>query len=242
MITSSCSRGVTQRRYPLAKPKCYNPGCNAPLNNPTFRLTGRDIDFCSRRCRETFVIWEDSQQKPKKNMKVAANDFGGAEVTRLLCDNPVCRKPVLLEWRGRNGIYHSNECLELMENTTMTTEVQTEATPTPSPIAAGAPSKKAPKKKAAAKAAPAKKAAAPPAAKGKAKAAKAETHGTFPRPGSVADLMVGFLKKNKKPKTMAELTAGVGKTGSWPNTVTKLLEAGLIAEGETEGKRTFTAV
>ena len=167
-------------------------------------------------------------------MQVPAKEFGGAEVTRLVCDNPRCRKPVLLAWRGRNGVYHDNNCLELMENNEMTTETTTEETP--SPIAAGAPAPKKAAKKTAKKAAkPAAKKAAP-----KAKAKPAEENGVFPRPGSVADLMVSFLKKNKKPKTAAELVAGIGKSGSWPTTISKLLEAGLIQEGEADGKRVFS--
>jgi hypothetical protein len=75
-------------------------------------------------------------------MRVPATDFGGAAVSRLICDNPRCGKPVILAWTGKQGTYHSNECLELMENNmTENAEAQTE-TPTPSPISAGTPATK----------------------------------------------------------------------------------------------------
>ncbi len=103
---------------------------------------------------------EDAQQEAAEaraspavvsNVKVKAEEFGGAAVYRRYCDNPTCKGPITVCWKGRRGEYCSNNCLKTEKENNMTTEET-------SPIAAGAPATK--KGKAAKKAAPAKKAAA----------------------------------------------------------------------------------
>ncbi len=102
----------------------------------------------------------------KKAVKVPATDFGNSGVTRHICDNDTCRKPLKLTWKGRNGEYCSNECLKIAEgigDKTMTEATETES----SPITAGASNKKG--KASAKKAAPKKTTTA----------AKAATNGHF---------------------------------------------------------------
>lgn len=86
-------------------------------------------------------------------MEVPATDFGEAGITRLICDRLTCRRPVTLRWKGRYGVYCSNECLKISEKEgyTQMTEEQTATATAAAPIAAGKPStKKAASKKAAA--------------------------------------------------------------------------------------------
>jgi hypothetical protein len=48
-------------------------------------------------------------------MQVPHPDFGGSGVMMHLCDNPRCRKPIRLRWKGSVGEYCSNKCYREME-------------------------------------------------------------------------------------------------------------------------------
>ncbi len=167
--------------------------CGKPVNMPPWRIAGVDYDFCSRACRKPYL---DAFLKGKKiDMgKVTSIHFGGAPVGEHNCDN--CGLPIIMAWRGRDGEYCSNKCLEskergdkMADGTTATATVKAEkATEVKIPRTTTAPvgkkvggklvkkvvKKVAPKADAKAEA----KAEAKPEAKGKTKVApKAEVKG-----------------------------------------------------------------
>ena len=131
-----------------------------------YAIANKPEQFCSRACVDT--AWGHRLTDLKKNlhnktkgaytMEVKAEGFGSSGVTRLICDNPECRKPIHVSWKGRYGQYCGNECYETMEkegNHIMSDETNPVATADESPIAAGDPepkkvntmkNKKAPKK------------------------------------------------------------------------------------------------
>lgn len=173
---------------------CALPDCDNPLvpGRTPFGLGGSNEKYCSRGCvtiafelmrknkkykkdqpKEVDYIKQDEREEAisaqasptqEEGVKVKAEEFGGAEVYRRYCDNPTCKGPITVCWKGRRGEYCSNNCLKTeKENINMPDETNE------SPIAAGTPATKKGKaakkaapatKKAAAKAAPAKKAAA----------------------------------------------------------------------------------
>lgn len=114
-------------------------------------------------------VAEDPDVK-EDEVEVPAEDFGEAGVTRTRCDK--CRKPVVLAWKGRYGVYCSNNCLKTEDQQGDLNDMTDESTPDTKPIRAGAasPKKKTGAKKAAApKKTPAKKAAGDGAARANAK-------------------------------------------------------------------------
>ncbi len=167
---------------------CALPGCVNPIipGKVPYKLGGYTSEYCSRGCvtiafellrkQKKFAkaqpetvdyVKQDERQEAaearaspaqENTVQVKAEEFGGAAVYRRHCDNPACRGPITVSWKGRRGEYCSNKCLKTeKENKNMTTEETT------SPIAAGVPATKKAAKKAATPAAKkaAKKAAAP---------------------------------------------------------------------------------
>ena len=194
---------------------CSLPGCSEPIipGRPAFRLGGYPGEYHDRGCmniafellrkgkkfaksqpeKVDYVKADERQEaaeaKEAASVKVKAEEFGGAEVYRRYCDNPACKGPVTVCWKGRRGEYCSNNCRKTeKDNINMTTEETTNE----SPIAAGAPATKKAKGKAATKkasatkkAAPASKAAKPAVAKAaKPAAAKGERDPRLPKVGS----------------------------------------------------------
>lgn len=167
---------------------CALPECHEPIipGRTPFRLGGESGEYCSRGCvtiafelmrkgkkfakaqpEKIGYIKQDEAEEiaQEKTVKVKAEEFGGAEVFRRYCDNPACKGPVTVLWKGRRGEYCSNKCLKTEKEHMNNNEETTTNEETTSPIAAGAPATKKATKKAAAKSAPAatKKAAAPAA-------------------------------------------------------------------------------
>lgn len=194
---------------------CALPGCSEPVipGRPTFRLGGYNAEYHSRGCvtiafelmrqkkpyakaqpeKVDYVKADERQEAAERaeaareeNVKVKASEFGGAEVYRRYCDNPACKAPITVSWKGRRGEYCSNNCLKTEKEKNIMADETNETT---SPIAAGAPATKkgkaakpAPSKKVAAKAPAAKKAAKPVAAK---KAAASGDRASFPKDGVI---------------------------------------------------------
>ncbi len=208
---------------------CALPGCTIPLipGKPEFRLGGYNHKYCSRGCvNVAFEMMrkgkkyakaqpetvdytkEDAQQEAAEaraspvvegNVKVKAEEFGGAEVYRRYCDNPTCRGPITVCWKGRRGEYCSNNCLKTEKENNMTTDTNA------SPIAAGTPAAKKGGKKAAVKKAPA---ATKKAAAGKKAAAKAGDE-TSARAVENAKV-ISIVKSDKLPEyrgVKADITA-----------------------------------
>ena len=176
---------------------CALPGCVEPVipGRPTFRLGGYNAEYHSRGCvtiafelmrqHKTYAkaqpekvdyVKADERQEAaerveaqKENVKVLAKEFGGAEVYRHYCDNPACKGPITVSWKGRRGEYCSNNCLKTEKEKNIMADETNE-----SPIAAGTPATKKGKGKKAAAPATNKKAAAKPAAKKAAAPAKAK--------------------------------------------------------------------
>lgn len=86
-------------------------------------------------------------------MKSASNELGDVGMTVQLCDNPACRKKLVLAWKGREGEYCTQTCLKAVEEKSMTEDESTQDTAAPAAKKSKAKGKKAAK-------APAKKKAA----------------------------------------------------------------------------------
>lgn len=94
--------------------------------------------FCSSEC--TDIAYEHflaqirktktGTRKAKVNVHQKAEDFGGAEVYRHFCDNPECKKPIVLCWKSREGEFCSNKCMKETQASLTTTETNTVAKPT----------------------------------------------------------------------------------------------------------------
>ncbi len=242
-----------------ARKICDLAGCGNDIETPHTVLGDPDHRYCSTECAKQ--AWREARRRkparePTTVMEQPAEDFGDSGVVRKFCDDPDCRKPVLLEWRGRNGVYHSLACLKRIERdknmksmTTGTAEAPENDTVTApeKPIIAGRISTKKPAKKAtaAAKKTAAKKVkAAKNGAGGRAsgdaviKALKAD-HGF--RDGSRTAERVGLLLKHdgktlgKFREAFAKKGLGSGADGanflSWyaGDTVKKAVENGLVS-------------
>lgn len=75
--------------------------------------------FCSIEC--TDIAYKHFQVKIGKKtntMRQKAEDFGGAEVYRHYCDNPKCKKPIILCWKSREGEFCSNKCMKELASPT----------------------------------------------------------------------------------------------------------------------------
>ena len=55
-------------------------------------------------------------------MQQQSTALGNIGMTQTLCDNPRCRKPTPVCWKGRNGKYCSNKCLKQVEENMVTEE------------------------------------------------------------------------------------------------------------------------
>jgi hypothetical protein len=139
--------------------------CSRGCVNIAFELMRKGKKYKQPQAEKVNYLKEDEKEelaearasiiKEDEGVKVKAEEFGGAGVYRRYCDNPACKGPITVCWKGRRGEYCSNSCLKTEKENTMTTN---EETVEESPIAAGAPASKK-KGKAAKKAAPVKKAA-----------------------------------------------------------------------------------
>lgn len=102
---------------------CALPSCSSELGDRPYKLGSNPGKYCSTECvNEAFVLKKAGQpfaRDPKEtnqeneDVKIPAEDFGSSGVYRLLCDNPKCKRPVLLQWKSAsNKIYCSNDCLK----------------------------------------------------------------------------------------------------------------------------------
>jgi hypothetical protein len=182
-------------------------------------MLGRPEQFCSRACID--IAWghrlkdlkKISLQKQKEGiMEVKAEGFGSSGVTRRICDNPSCRKPIHVSWKGRYGEYCCNECYEIREKegNQIMSDNETPVEANDSPIVAGDPEPKkekpmkAKKTKPAPKKAPAKKAAKKAPAKQARKSEPKEL-----RAGSKQAQAVELMSR-KTGATLAELAKKFG--------------------------------
>lgn len=99
-------------------------------------------------------------------MKEQSTALGNVGMTIMTCDNPNCRKNLVLAWKGRSGEYCSSKCLKLVEEKQMVDNEEYEDETQEDTAAPVAKTKKA---KAAKKGKPAKKVAAKKAVAKKAK-------------------------------------------------------------------------
>jgi hypothetical protein len=128
--------------------------------NIAFELLRKGKKYAKTQPEKVDYVKADARQEAREeSVKVKAEEFGGAEVYRHYCDNPTCKGPINVSWKGRRGEYCSNDCLKTEKEKNIMADETNE-----SPIAAGTPAtKKGKGKKAAAPAT--KKAAAKSAAK-----------------------------------------------------------------------------
>jgi hypothetical protein len=86
--------------------------CGGRIGIAPYKIQGRPEEHCSRRCVEKFQ--DRVLAPPKRRQRVKArNDAAVPGTEKVLCD--YCQKPVILNWRGHNGDYCSNTCLEAAE-------------------------------------------------------------------------------------------------------------------------------
>jgi hypothetical protein len=217
---------------------CAN--CNKPVGAVPHTIKDRPEKFCSSECSATQFSTPTKRRK-EKNMQVPALDFGG-EVSRHFCDNPNCRKPYMLCWKGHDGEYCSPDCKDAVEDPNYQgdhmsdNETAAPEAPANKPITAAAPkkSKKAPAKKSEPKKAKsAKKATAKKAPKTAAKT---------PEKGSKAAIVTALMER-KNGATADEIIAA---TGWSPKTVLNfvfyhLKRAGINAESfkNKQDERTY---
>ena len=142
---------------------CSLPGCSEPIipGRSAFRLGGYPGEYHDRGCmniafellrkgkkfaksqpeKVDYVKADERQEaaeaKEAASVKVKAEEFGGAEVYRRYCDNPACKGPVTVCWKGRRGEYCSNNCLKTEKEKNIMADETNE-----SPIAAGTPATK----------------------------------------------------------------------------------------------------
>ena len=214
---------------------CAN--CQKPVGAVPHTIKDRPEKFCSSECSATLFLTPSSKRRKEKNMQVPALDFGG-EVSRHFCDNPNCRKPVTLCWKGRNGEYCSNGCLQAVENSEFQgdnmpdNETAAPVAPANKPITAAAPKKS--------KKAPAKKSEPKKVVKKTAKAPKVVVK--TPEKGSKAAIVTALMER-KNGATTDEIIAA---TGWSPKTVLNfvfyhLKRAGVNAESfkNKQDERTY---
>ena len=193
---------------------CSLPGCGQPIN-PLLPFTIKDQSgkYHSQQCASQALA--GTNQKRKKVPKEPAKEFGEAGVTKQFCDNPDCHKVIIIAWKGRDGEYCSNGCLNKMEPGETTMNAAEAAT---APIT-GEETKKPVKKAATKKTAAAKKAPAAPAKKTAPKKGSAKVDGDLFRDGSTKAKIWAKIKDGKK-HARADVRAFVEKEGKTPQLIT----------------------